>query len=287
MTAPAFANEEPATESKATLAPDQSRPAKKKKKKEKVEPSETMLNGSPSSPGTAPFKPGEKLEFEVTWFNIKGGVATMEVDGFDEFEGQSALHLKTTAVSSKAFSMFIKVEDVGESWIHPTGLYSLGYVTNQKEGGRKEFQRVVLDNEAGVAHSYRKIEKKNDKVKRKDQELKMARTHVQDALSMFYYFRAFDLADGDKLETHVHTSRKTWEFSVKVVGKEKIKTPVGTFDTLKLRPSVRYKGKPQNKGTMTIWVTDDARKIPVKLSSDVKIGKVNMILINYEEGGEL
>lgn len=258
----------------------------KEKEKKKSVRSETLLNDKPVVPGKAPFTAGERLDFEVTWFNVKGGIATLEVVGFDEFEGETALHLRTTAISSKAFSVFMKVEDVGDSWIHPTGLHSLGYVTNQNEGGRYEFQKVILDNEDGTAHSHRMIRKQDDRVKRKEQKLHMEKTYVQDALSMLYYFRAFDLKKGDRLKTHVHTSRKIWELTVDVLGKETIKTPVGKFDCLKVRPSVKHKGKPQNKGTMTMWITDDDRKIPVKITSDVKIGKINAILIDYEEPDE-
>ena len=276
---------QPTATAKKDVTPVQTK--SKGRKSKKVPRCETLLNGKPATPGKAPFKTGERIELEVTWFGIKGGVATIEVAGFEEFEGASALHLRVTAITSKAFSVFIKVEDVGESWIHPTGLYSMGYVTNQSEGSRQEFQKVVMDNEKGTASFHRVIRKKGHRVKRKDQQLKLSTTHVQDALSMLYYYRAFPLEKkGDTLVTDVHTSRKMWTFKVEVLGKEKVKTPAGTFDTIKLLPSVSIKGKVQDRGTMTIWITDDERRIPVKIQSEVKIGKINAVLIRYEEGDD-
>ena len=46
---------------------------------------------------------------------------------------------------------------------------------------------------------------------------------------------------------------------------------------------VALKGKKQDRGQLTMWITDDERRMPVKIQSAVKIGKINAILIRYEE----
>ncbi len=112
----------------------------------------------------------------------------------------------------------------------------------------------------------------------------MTYSKVQDAASMMYFFRAFDLKVGQKLESDVFVSKKVWKLEVEVLGKEKVKVPAGTFDTLKIKPKVSLNGQAQKKGEMTIWVTDDDRKIPVKMQSEIPLGTVNAVLKKLKEG---
>ena len=68
--------------------------------------------------------------------------------------------------------------------------------------------------------------------------------HVQDAYSMTYYYRAFPLKDQDVLESDVYTDGKLWKLKVEVLGKDGVKTGAGSFNCLKIRPTVTLNGVP-------------------------------------------
>lgn len=244
----------------------------------------TKIDGVPVTPKDVPFLHGESLTYSATWMNMSVGEATMTVDTNATFEGKPAIHLKGSAKSNSGFSLFYSIKDAGESWIDPVGLYSLGFVSDQNSGNIQDYQKWVIDNERGVANRTRVRRKNGGKVQRGNKDHPMTATHVQDAASMLYFFRAFDLKVGQKLESDVFVSRKVWKLEIEVIGKEKVKVPAGTFDTLKVRPKVSLNGQVQKKGEMTIWVTDDERKIPVKMQSEIPLGKVNAVLTKIKEG---
>lgn len=244
----------------------------------------TLLDGVPTQPSNIPFRDGESLTFSATWTGISVGDATMTVDTSGTFEGKPAIHLKAKASSSRAFSLFFSIRDAGESWVDPEGLYSLGFVSDQKEGSIEDYQKWVMDYEEGVATRHRARRKDGGAVKNSTKDYTLSKTHVQDAFSMIYYFRAFPIQKGSKLESDVFVSKKVWNLTVEVVGEEKVKVPAGTFDCLKVKPEVSLDGEKQNRGQMTIWVTNDERKLPVKIQSDLPLGKVNAVLTKFKEG---
>lgn len=244
----------------------------------------TLLDGQPASPTNIPFRDGESLTFTATWTGISVGDATMTVDTGGTFEGKPAIHLKASASSGRAFSLFFSIKDAGESWVDPEGLYSLGFVSDQKEGSIEDYQKWIMDYDKNVSTRHRARRKDGGEVKNSTKDYALSRTHVQDGFSMSYFFRAFPLKVGSKLESDVFVSKKVWNLTVDVLSQEKVKVPAGTFDCLKVKPTVSLNGEKQNKGQMTIWVTNDERKMPVKIQSDLPLGKVNAVLTKFKEG---
>jgi len=243
----------------------------------------TMIDGKAAVNPVAPFAHGETLTYEAEWMGIDVGSATSTVE-MTTFRGRPAIHLKASGSSNRTFSLFYRVRDAQESWIDPVGLYSLGFVDDQNQGGTVDKQDFVMDYERAVAHRHRVHTKKDGKLETYDLDIPLTMTHVQDAYSMTYFYRAFALKVGQKLETDVFTDKKIWKLTVEALGKETVKTPAGTFECIKVRPTVTYQGKPENKGEMTIWVTDDDRRIPVKTQATTPFGKVNAVLTKFDQG---
>lgn len=244
----------------------------------------TLIDGKPASPKDVPFMHGEELTFSGTWMNINVGTGILSVETDTTFDGKPAIRLKGDVKSNARFSLFFAIDDAGESWIDPVGLYSLGFISDQQEGNISDYQRWTFDYDNGVAKRKRTRRKADGPVERSDRDYPLTATHVQDPASMVYFFRAFDLKVGQKLESKVFVSRKVWDLEVNVLSKETVKVPAGTFECLKIKPKVSLNGKPQKKGEMTLWVTDDERKMPVKIVSEVPLGKISLALIKYKEG---
>ena len=75
---------------------------------------------------------------------------------------------------------------------------------------------------------------------------------------------------------------KNYPLEVKVVKRETVSTPVGRFKCLKVEPVLRASGIFQHKGTLTVWLTDDERKLPVLMRSKVAIGAISAIITKIE-----
>jgi hypothetical protein len=82
----------------------------------------------------------------------------------------------------------------------------------------------------------------------------------------------------------VFDSGKMWSVEVQTLGRERIKTPAGEFDTIKIKTYPKYEGVFMHKGEIFIWFTDDARKIPVLMHSTISIGSIVATLTEIQIG---
>ena len=104
---------------------------------------------------------------------------------------------------------------------------------------------------------------------------------VQDSLSSIFYVASRPLVVGQQVRFPLADSMRTVTVSMKVQGKEEIKTPAGTFQTIRVQPTAE-EGVVKNRGTITIWYTDDARKMPVQIRARLFWGTITFHLQSFE-----
>lgn len=213
------------------------------------------------------FAPGEKLTFSVEYFGISAGYATLSVAAGSDFYGRPTYHLMATARTHPAFEWFFKVRDSIESFVDKEGLFPWRYEKHLSEGSYKNDSAIV----------YRQMERKVSKENGKNEIEAPAWT--QDVLSEFYYFRVLPLEIGRTIKIPVVADNiKVYELIVQVIKKERITVPAGTFDCIKVEPYLKFEGLFQHQGKMHIWITDDKRKVPVLIKSQIVIGTIDIVL---------
>ena len=213
------------------------------------------------------FISGEKLTYVISWSKIlKAGTAVMEVKEEKTPEGRRVYLLTSSARSAGIVSVFYPVADMVQSILDAEELYSLSYALNQRHGKRKKIRTMTFDHANAVVLTI---------TNGVEQEASAIPARVQDSLSSLYYVRTReDLATGKSIFVDVHDSGKNWSVEMQILGKEKIKTPAGEFNTIKVKTYPKYEGVFQNKGEIFVWFTDDARKIPVLMKSTIAIGSI-------------
>jgi hypothetical protein len=97
-----------------------------------------------------------------------------------------------------------------------------------------------------------------------------------------YYVRTLPLEPGQSISIANHTDGKNYPLIVKVLGRERVKVDAGEFDCIVVEPILRGPGVFQQKGRLTVWLTDDHRRMPVLMKSKVVIGHVAAILKSYK-----
>ena len=223
-----------------------------------------------------PFKSGEKLTYTVSWSRlVKAGVATLEVKSGKTKNGRRIYTVTSVARSAGFVSTFYKIRDTVQSIIDAEELYSLSYSIDSRHGKRKKKRQMIFDQES---HRVKFIRDGREDT----YEIPL---RVQDALSSLYYARTRDdLAAGKNIFVDVHEKKKTWSVEVQYIGKDTIITPAGSFKTYKVKTYPRYEGVFRHKGEITIWITDDARRIPVQMKSTITIGSIVATLTDMETG---
>lgn len=218
-----------------------------------------------------PFGKGESLRFSVQYGIIKAGTAWLEVPEVGTFEGHTVYTLLARAESNGFFSNFYKVRNRIESYWDSTGHFSRRYTEKRREGKYKAESDIRFDYD------------------RQEAVYKDGRTFpippgVQDGLSSFYYTRTQALPVGGSVLFDYHASRKSAPMEVRVIGREKIKTPAGEFNCVAIEPILKAGGIFKNKGRLVIWLTDDERRMPVLMKSKVMIGSISVVLNEVKTG---
>lgn len=107
---------------------------------------------------------------------------------------------------------------------------------------------------------------------------------TRDVLSAFYYVRTLDLHVGDRIPIRAHDDGKTYDLWIVVQAEETIDTPLGRFDCLVVEPELETDGLFKRSGSLRVWVTRDAARMPVMMQSKIKVGAVSAILVDMERG---
>lgn len=207
----------------------------------------------------------ERFEYKLTWNGIKAGSAILEINGDHE-----TVVIISTALSADWISIFYRVEDIVTSRLRRLENFYPGIPVNYRmkirEGRHRRDKEVIYNLEDGRA-IYR------DYIKNESHEVKIP-SHILDPLSAFFYVRFLELIPGKSQYVTVFDSKKIWDVEVKVLRKERIKTPLGRFDTIVIKPLMKSEGIFSRKGDIIIWLTDDNKRIPVMLKTEVVIGSV-------------
>jgi hypothetical protein len=225
------------------------------------------------------FAPGEKLTYLISWSSIiDAGIATMEVKAVKTADGRPAYELVSNTHSVGIVEAFYPVRDTVTSIMDAGGLYSLEFNLKESHGGKKREREMMFDQ---TSHSVREV------VNKGRPETFTIPMNVQDALSSLYYVRTrTDFVVGKAIMVDVHDGGKNWSVEIQVQAKEKIKTPAGEFNTIKVKTYPKYEGVFMHKGEIYIWFTDDDRKIPVLMKSIISIGSIVATLTEMQGGKE-
>ncbi|MDI6809212.1 MAG: DUF3108 domain-containing protein [Candidatus Eisenbacteria bacterium] len=220
-----------------------------------------------------PFKVGERLEFSIQYGPVQAGTASLQISDITDVNGYQCYHISSTAESNKFFSTFFKVRDKVESFMDVNGLFSRRFTKNVSEGAYRLQYRVDFDHD-------------NLKAVYSDGTTFEIAPRIQDVLSALYYVRTLDLKVGDTVVIENHTDKKNYPLQVKVYREEEVDTPVGKFRCLLLEPLLQGGGVFQQKGRLLVWVTDDARKVPVLMKSKVVVGSISAVLRKMNLGSK-
>ncbi len=228
--------------------------------------------------GDAPpfaFAPGERLVYDLSYMGMSAGVGVMEVMEKETMNGRAVYPIVSTAQSNDFVSIFYPVDDRVESYMDVEGLYSHRLKVRQHQGKKRRKKTIDFDQ-----ISHRAIQTQDDR-----QTVFDIPARVQDMLSSLYFFRAQGpLRVGGTTFIDVYEDEKSWRLEIRALGRERVTTPVGTFDTIKVQALVRYQGIFLDKGDVFIWVTDDAQHLPVMIHSKIKIGTIRAVLTLRRDG---
>ena len=220
------------------------------------------------------YGPGEKMSFSIDYGIINAGDGTLEVLDLGEFAGRTVYRIESRANSNRFFSSIYKVRDKVLSYIDVQDQASVYFYKRLREGDYKKTVEVTFERDPARAVYA-------------DGRTEETTPGVQDVLSAFFYVRNLDLAPGNVYSVPAHSSGKTYALKVVVHGRERVEVKAGAFDCFEVEPMIEGDGLFKHEGKLTMYITDDERRIPVLIKTKVPVGSIDVQLTDYRPGRPL
>jgi len=223
------------------------------------------------------FKGGEWLKFKLSYSNfLTAGYSTMAVEDIVHKE-KEAYHITGIGKSTGFVSLFFKVRDNYQSFMYKESLKPFRFIRKINEGGYKKDKEILFDYETDEA-----IVKnhKHNTVKRYP-----ISSNIQDMLSTLYFLRnqnVKDLKVGDEIELQLFFDQEVNNFKLRLLGREVIKTKFGKVNTLKFRPMVQAGRVFKEQESVTVWISDDKNKIPLRIKASLAVGSLRAELDEFK-----
>ncbi|MEJ2161931.1 MAG: DUF3108 domain-containing protein [Robiginitalea sp.] len=223
------------------------------------------------------FKPGEWLKFRIHYGILNASFATIHLTS-ETVGNIPVYHVVGKGRTTGFASIFFKVDDTYESYFSQQNGRPYRFIRNIYEGGYTRDAVIDFDHDKGKALFH---DRKNERKKEFD-----IGNSVQDLLSAFYYLRntydADGLVIGKSIELDIlFDDDGIFKLRLKYLGKETLKTKFGRIECLKFRPIVQSGRVFKEEESLSLWVSNDRNKIPIRIQADLMIGSIKADLEAY------
>ncbi len=225
----------------------------------------------------AAFKAGEWLKFRVHYGFLNASYATLHLTR-DTLNNNQVYHVVGRGKTTGLANLFFKVDDRYESYFDIKDGKPYRFIRKIDEGGYTRDQEINFDYSKEIAVF-------NDKKNNKKFNFTL-QDSIQDLISAFYFlrnnFEAEDLVEGESLELEMlFDDDGIFKFKLKYLGTEVIKTKYGKVECLKFRPFVQSGRIFKEQESLSLWVSNDLNKIPIRIKADLLVGSIKADLDGY------
>ncbi|WP_394355020.1 DUF3108 domain-containing protein [Maribacter arenosus] len=236
-----------------------------------------MVLGVNAQNGDSVFEPGEWLKFRMHYGWLNASYATLQVNSAN-IDGKQVYHVVGTGKTTGFASIFFKVDDRYESYFDKKDGKPYRFVRKIDEGG------YTKDVEINFYHEKDKAVL-NDKKNKKKINFAL-QDSIQDLISAFYYLRnnyePEDLVKGEAITLKLlYDDDGIFNFKLKYLGAEVIKTKYGMVECYKFRPLVQSGRVFKEQESLTLWVSKDKNRIPIRIKADLAVGSIKADLDGF------
>ncbi|ALU73891.1 DUF3108 domain-containing protein [Tenacibaculum finnmarkense] len=224
----------------------------------------------------APFKDGEFLAFKMSYSGFfKAGTATLSLKE-EALNGQKIFHATGKGWTTGMIKWFFEVNDDYQSYFDKKSGKPYVFKRKINEGGHKKHKQITFNHEKNTAYVQNFRNKKDTLIRA---------VNVQDMISSFYFLRSYNtknMKKGEEIKIDMFFDNHTYPFKLRFLGSETIKTKFGKVKTQKFRPIVKAGRVFKAQESVTVWITADKNKIPVKIKASLAVGSLRAELSAYK-----
>ncbi len=224
------------------------------------------------------FKEGEYFKFRIHYGIFNASFASLHIKN-EQLHGKSVYHIAGEGKSTGLLHLFFGVEDYYETYIDRNTVKPYRFIRKINEGGYTKDLQIDFNHDNNTAVV---VDKKANKTYSQKIE-----PNTQDMMSAFYYLRNQvdhkSLKNGDEFIVPMHFDDENFKFKVKFLGRETVKTDIGKVNSLKFVPYVQSGRVFKAQESLTVYISDDYNKMPVKIKAKLRVGSIEADLISYNE----
>ena len=216
------------------------------------------------------FQNGEWFRFKMSYSGfLKAGNATLTLSD-NSFNGKDVYHVVGKGWTTGAIRWFFKVKDRYESYFDKITGAPYKFIRDINEGGHTKNIEIEFDQENNRAHVFNK--------KHNTKKVFTTESNIHDMVSTYYYLRnkieSENLKVGDEVFVNMFFDEETYGFKLRYLGEELIRTEFGKVNCLKFRPYVMAGRVFKEEESLTLWVSNDKNKIPLRIKADLAVGSL-------------
>lgn len=223
------------------------------------------------------FGDGEYFRFRVHYGILTAGYAELNVKA-TELNGRPVFHIKGEGKTRGVSRVFFKVDDYYETYIDQETHQPYRFIRDIYEGGYTKDIIMNFDhrNSSVLVHDR----------KHNTEEIFNIEKHTQDLLSSFYFLRNQIgdkvLEEGEFMDINIFFDKENYVMRLKYLGKDEIRTPFGKVSSLVFRPYVQSGRVFKEQESLTVWISDDANKIPLLIKAELAVGSLKATLTDFK-----
>ena len=230
----------------------------------------------------SPFRPGERLTYDVTWSVFEAGTVTATLQTTVQ-GSKDDYTILTTAHSQGFVSLLFDVDNQFRSLLDPETLCSEKISKKINEGRRHKETQILFDSQRKLAIlDERDPTRPHDPPKHAENEIPSC---VEDVVTAFYYLRSQNFQIGKPLHLPVNDGSKTYDVTLDVQARETLQTPIGRRSAIRVEPKV-FSGLFKRKGRVLVWFSDDDQHLPLRIKFMIAVGPITATLKSVTQVSE-
>jgi hypothetical protein len=224
-----------------------------------------LQGGSPAPTAPAyPWAVGETLTYSAKLGMLSLGSGTLEVAGIDTVRGAESFRFRFRLTGK---TLFYSLDDVLESYTGTHDLVSRRFVQDFVENNKPSHRLYEIYPDSGF---FREAGKDASEASPAD---------PLDDAAFFYFIRIADLQVGKTYRYDRYFRKDKNPVTIEVTKRDRMELPDGRdVDCFVLHPVIDTKGMFSRRSDTRIWITDDARRLPVQIRSKFPFGTITLRL---------
>lgn len=230
------------------------------------------------------FGAGEKISYRVHYGFVTAGEAELHIDRkIHTINDRPCYKIdikgRTTGIADKLYN----IKNVWGTYLDTAAVVPHQFYRHIREGKYRKNEVVhfqQLDKKAVVS-----ILSKNGKDIKTTEAFDVP-VYVQDLVSGYYYLRILDynkIKPGEILKVDAFFDKEVYDFKVRFLGREKLKTDLGHFNALVLSPILPNNDLFKGENAIKLWLSDDEHKIPLKVKAEMLVGAVEIDIKDFDK----